>query len=252
MNLEQKIEAILFFKSEPISRKKLEEILSSSAKASDGQGKFGQLEINDGIEKLKNNLENRGIVLLENNGEITLGTAPELSKLIEDLQKEELKQTRYEFKINRLTNILFKQTDYLNSQLDKINFVWYLSLGQGTENIGISEFAEKIADFKSKDYDWKKFLKNQERTIDEAITKVYSAFFSFEEISNETDVETTEINKLKKFMRSNINPAIYTLISFKLEIIEKPDSSHTDIKDWQTKLLKLKLERLEYIFNYGK
>ncbi|MBI3135561.1 MAG: hypothetical protein HYZ14_12865 [Bacteroidetes bacterium] len=169
-----------------------------------------------------------------------------------NLQKEELKQTRYEFKINRLTNILFKQTDYLNSQLDKINFVWHLGLGQGTENIGISEFAEKIADFKSKDYDWKKFLKNQERTIDEAITKVHSAFFSFEEISNETDVETTEINKLKKFMRSNINPAIYTLISFKLEIIEKPDSSHTDIKDWQTKLLKLKLERLEYIFNYGK
>ena len=79
MNLEQKIEAILFFKGEPISRKRLAEILA-----------VGQMEINEGIEKLKENLQNRGIALIEKDNEITLGTAPELSKLIEDLQKEEL------------------------------------------------------------------------------------------------------------------------------------------------------------------
>src|SRR3989344_1841731 len=65
INLESKIEAILFFKGEPVSRKKLSEILSSSVKASDGQGRIGQLEINEAIEKLKENLKDRGIVLLE-------------------------------------------------------------------------------------------------------------------------------------------------------------------------------------------
>ena len=54
MNLESKIEAILFWKGEPISRKRLGEIL-----------KVGQSEINEGIEKLKENLKTRGIVLLE-------------------------------------------------------------------------------------------------------------------------------------------------------------------------------------------
>lgn len=169
-----------------------------------------------------------------------------------NLQKEELRQTRYEFKINRLTNILFKQTDYLNTQLDNINFEWYNGLGQETKSIGLSEFTENIEEFKRKKSDWKKFFIHQERTIDDAITKVHSAFFSFEEISTETDIESTEINKLKKFMRSNINPALYTLISFKLELLEKPDSSDEDIKELQKELLKLKLKRLEYIFNYGK
>ena len=39
MKIEAKIEAILFWKGEPMSRKKLSEILSSSAEASEGQGK---------------------------------------------------------------------------------------------------------------------------------------------------------------------------------------------------------------------
>ena len=79
MNLEQKIEAILFWKGESISRKKLRDIF-----------KEDEAKINEAVEKLKENLKPRGIVLLEKNDEITLGTAPELSDLIENLQKEEL------------------------------------------------------------------------------------------------------------------------------------------------------------------
>ena len=108
MNLESKIEAILFFKGEPVSRKKLSEILSSSVKASDGQGRIGQLEINEAIEKLKENLKDRGIVLLEKDDEITLGTAPELSKLIENLQKEELNKELSKASLETLSIILYK------------------------------------------------------------------------------------------------------------------------------------------------
>ena len=108
INLESKIEAILFFKGEPVSRKKLSEILSSSVKASDGQGRIGQLEINEAIEKLKENLKDRGIVLLEKDDEITLGTAPELSKLIENLQKEELNKELSKASLETLSIILYK------------------------------------------------------------------------------------------------------------------------------------------------
>ncbi|MFA5778338.1 MAG: SMC-Scp complex subunit ScpB [Candidatus Paceibacterota bacterium] len=96
-NLETKIEAILFFKGEPVSRKKLADIL-----------KVGQTEINEGIEKLKENLQNRGIVLIENDNEITLGTAPESSKLIEDLQKEELNRELSKASLETLSIILYK------------------------------------------------------------------------------------------------------------------------------------------------
>jgi segregation and condensation protein B len=96
-NLEQKLEAVLFFKGEPVSIKKLEDIL-----------KVSKEEIKDAIFNLKNNLEGRGIVLLETNNEITLGTAPEFSKLIENLQKEELNKELSKASLETLSIVLYK------------------------------------------------------------------------------------------------------------------------------------------------
>lgn len=111
MNLEQKIEAILFFKSEPVSFKKLEDIL-----------KVSKSEIKDAVSNLKTNLENRGIVLQEKNNEITLGTAPELSKLIEDLQKEELNRDLSKASLETLSIILYKN-GVSRSEIDYIRGV---------------------------------------------------------------------------------------------------------------------------------
>ena len=97
MNIEQKIEAILFWKGEPLSRKKLSEIL-----------KVGQLEINEAIENLQENLKERGIVLIEKENEIMFGTAPVLSRLIEDLQKEELIKELSKASLETLSIILYK------------------------------------------------------------------------------------------------------------------------------------------------
>jgi segregation and condensation protein B len=110
MDLEQKIEAILFFKGEPMSRKKLVEFLG-----------VGQIEVNEALEKLKENLKSRGIVLQEKEnpastregeptrgGDITLGTAPELSDLIEKLQKEELNKELSKASLETLSIILYK------------------------------------------------------------------------------------------------------------------------------------------------
>ena len=97
MNLEQKIEAILFFKGEPMSRKKLSEFLE-----------VGQIEINEAIEKLKEDLKSRGIVLQEKEDEITLGTHPELSGIIEKLQKEELNKELSKASLETLSIILYK------------------------------------------------------------------------------------------------------------------------------------------------
>jgi len=97
MNLESKIEAILFWKGEPMSRKKLGEIL-----------KVEEGEINDSLEKLKENLNKRGIVLIEKGSEIALGTAPELSNLIENLQKEELNKELSKASLETLSIVLYK------------------------------------------------------------------------------------------------------------------------------------------------
>ena len=70
--------------------------------------RVGISEINEGIEKLKENLAGRGIVLLEKENDISLGTAPELSKLIEDLQKEELNKDLSKASLETLSIILYK------------------------------------------------------------------------------------------------------------------------------------------------
>ena len=97
INLENKIEAVLFFKGEPISQKKLAEIL-----------KVEKAEITPALEKLKGNLNERGIVLIQKDDEVMLGTAPELSKLIEDLQKEELNKELSKASLETLSIVLYK------------------------------------------------------------------------------------------------------------------------------------------------
>lgn len=97
MNLESKIEAILFWKGEPMSKKKLGEILKVEAGV-----------LNESILKLKDNLDARGIVLIEKENDLALGTAPELSNLIEDLQKEELNKDLSKASLETLSIILYK------------------------------------------------------------------------------------------------------------------------------------------------
>ena len=109
-SLSKKIEAILYFKGEPVSRKKLSEILS-----------VGQLEINEAIDQLKISLEGRGVVLQEKEnparnasgiadagGDIQLGTSPEWGDIIEALQKEELNKDLTKASLETLSIVLYK------------------------------------------------------------------------------------------------------------------------------------------------
>jgi segregation and condensation protein B len=96
-NLETKLEAVLFWKAEPMSLKRLADIL-----------KVSKEDLSLAVNSLKEKLAGRGIVLTENNEEISLGTAPELSSLIEDLQKEELNRDLSKASLETLSIILYK------------------------------------------------------------------------------------------------------------------------------------------------
>jgi segregation and condensation protein B len=96
-SLENKLESVLFFKGEPVSLKRLAEIL-----------KVGKDELKEALTALKTSLEGRGIVLIENNDEVALGTAPEFSSLIEDLQKEELNRDLSKASLETLSIVLYK------------------------------------------------------------------------------------------------------------------------------------------------
>jgi len=131
MNLEQKIEAILFWKGEPMSRKKLSDILNA-----------GQSEINEAIEKLKENLKDRGVVLQEIENDIVLGTAPEVSKLIEDLQKEELNRDLSKASLETLSIILYKN----GASRAEIDFVRGVNSSFTLRALSVRGLVEKTVD----------------------------------------------------------------------------------------------------------
>ncbi len=78
-DLESKIETLLFWKGEPIAVKELAKSLNVSAE-----------DTNAALSSLEEKLKGRGLVLVRKDEEVSLGTAPEMSDVIESFVKEEM------------------------------------------------------------------------------------------------------------------------------------------------------------------
>lgn len=96
-SLESKIEAVLFFKNEPISVDELAKWLVEKPDA-----------IKTAITNLSNSYNERGIVLVKDGESISLGTSPSLSELIENLQKEEMSRELGRAGLETLAIILYR------------------------------------------------------------------------------------------------------------------------------------------------
>lgn len=79
MELERSIEAVLFYKAEPVKKSELAEHLSVSL-----------LEVEEGLRTLEAACAGRGISLVTTDTEAELVVSPEASGLIERLRKDEL------------------------------------------------------------------------------------------------------------------------------------------------------------------
>jgi segregation and condensation protein B len=79
LSLDNQIEAVLFWKGEPQSIKKLAASLGKKEE-----------EIKAGLEILKEKIKDRGVELIFKDDEVMLGTASKISHIIERLTKEEL------------------------------------------------------------------------------------------------------------------------------------------------------------------
>ncbi len=80
MTLEARIEAVLFYKTEPQKKETLAQLLGVTVE-----------DVEVSLLLLEKNLEHRGVQLVLTDEEVQLVTAPELSPFIEDIRKEELR-----------------------------------------------------------------------------------------------------------------------------------------------------------------
>ncbi len=108
MNLEQKIEAILFYKNEPVRKDWLCSFLE-----------IDDATLTESIQKLSSSLQGRGISLIDNKIEISLTTSLETKELIEKIAKDEMSRDIGKAGLETLAIILYndgatrKEVDYI-------------------------------------------------------------------------------------------------------------------------------------------
>ena len=111
ISLDAKIEALLFFKGEPLSIKEVAKHLKTKESA-----------IDEALKTLEANLEGRGLVLVHKDNKLMLGTAKEVGPLLEDLKKEELSKELSKASLETLSVILYKD-GVTRSEIDYIRGV---------------------------------------------------------------------------------------------------------------------------------
>jgi len=79
MDISSKLEALLFWKAEPVSTKKLAGFL-----------KVEESVVFSGLDELEQKLQRRGLTIVRDGDQVMLGTAKELSSIIEEIAKEDL------------------------------------------------------------------------------------------------------------------------------------------------------------------
>ncbi|MFA6251616.1 MAG: SMC-Scp complex subunit ScpB [Candidatus Paceibacterota bacterium] len=111
MELESKIEGLLFYKGEDVQVKKLAELLDVTVE-----------EIEESLKKLETSLVNRGLVLVRKDDKVVLGITSELSSLIEKIRKDEIAKDLSKATLETLSIILYKN-GVARSEVDYIRGV---------------------------------------------------------------------------------------------------------------------------------
>jgi len=111
IELESKIEGILFYKGEDVKVEKLADILTVSV-----------LEIEEAIKKLELSLSGRGLVLVRKDNRVMLGISSELSVIIEGMRKDEVTKELSKASLDTLSIILYKN-EVTRSEIDYIRGV---------------------------------------------------------------------------------------------------------------------------------
>lgn len=108
MIIESQIEAILFYKNEPLEIKKLSQMLNTN-----------EAEIREALQNLAKSLENRGICLIQTSDEASLATSPQSKDLMDQITKDELSKDIGKAGLETLSVILYnghvtrREIDYI-------------------------------------------------------------------------------------------------------------------------------------------
>lgn len=131
IELESKIEGLLFYKGEDVQIKKLAELL-----------KVTEEEIEESLKKLEQSLINRGLVLVRKDDSVVLGITSELSSLIESIRKEEITKELTKSSLETLSIVLYKN----GVSRSEIDYIRGVNSSFILRNLLVRGLIEKIVD----------------------------------------------------------------------------------------------------------
>lgn len=131
MNLESKVEGILFYKAEPVLKTELLTLC-----------KCTEEELVDAITALKTSLAHRGLRLIEVSESYTLATAPELSSVLEGIRKQELDKELSKASVETLAIISY----YNGATRAEIDYIRGVNSSFILRNLQIRGLVERIVD----------------------------------------------------------------------------------------------------------
>lgn len=97
MKIDQLLEAVLYFKGEPVSKKELSKILEISKET-----------LEEAKNILKEKLEDRGLVVIETGDDISLGTSGDANEILDKIAKEDMEKDLGRAGIETLTVVAYK------------------------------------------------------------------------------------------------------------------------------------------------
>ena len=159
------------------------------------------------------------------------------------LQKKELKKTREEFEINRLTNILFKQVEYAN----------YLIDNHKIGNFDINRFLEIIKQYNDdKDYaSIDSMYNDSQNDIKKLLLELKEKLQYFEGFLSKQDIEEKEVSSILKLFRVNLKPSLISLLgAYRGWFFSKYELDAT-YDDLEMIVIEEERKLIDYIIKYG-
>ncbi len=131
MTLDAKIEALLFYKGEPLSIITLAKMLDVNV-----------AEIQDAVLVLEEKLSDRGVALIKKEDEIALSTTREMSETIDALRKEELNKDLSKASLETLAIVIYKN----GATRSEIDYIRGVNSSFILRNLLVRGLIEKISD----------------------------------------------------------------------------------------------------------
>lgn len=131
MQLESKIEGLLFYKGEDVQIKKLAELLKTTTE-----------EVEAALLKLEESLSGRGLVLVRKDDSVVLGISGELSSIIEGIRKDEVTKELTKSSLETLSIILYKN----GVSRSEIDYIRGINSSFILRNLLVRGLIEKIVD----------------------------------------------------------------------------------------------------------